>query len=66
MIARSDKRLYKLKGKEWEVIGQNLLTLDNTFTAIESGADGLYVGLTTVLENGGPKRIAADLVFLKN
>ena len=66
MIARSDKRLYRLKGKDWEVLGQNLLTLENTFTAIEGGVDGLYAGLTTVLENAGPKRVAADLIFLKN
>ncbi len=66
MIARSDKRLYRLKGKEWEVLGQNYLTLDNTFTAIEGGADGLWIGLTMVLEKDAPKRIVADLIFLKN
>lgn len=66
LLARSDNKLFKLKGKEWEIIGKNLLTGENKFTAIEGGADGLYAGLTTVLENAGPKRVAADLIFLKN
>lgn len=66
MIARFDNKLYKLKGKEWEIIGQNLLTGENKFTAIEGGAEGLYLGISYLLQNGNLIRIAGDLVFLKN
>ncbi|RIW15111.1 hypothetical protein D0X99_11740 [Algoriphagus lacus] len=66
LIARADNKLYRLKGKDWEVIGQNLLTGENKFTAIEGGADGLYLGISYLLQNGNLIRIAGDLVFLKN
>lgn len=66
MIARQDDKLYKLKGKEWEVIGKNLLVGQNQFTALEGGADGLYAGISYLLQEGNLIRIAGDVVFIKN
>ncbi len=66
LINGFDNKLYRLKGKEWEDVGKNLAVGENRFTAIEGGADGLYLGVSYLLQNGNLIRIAGDLVFLKN
>ena len=66
LINGFDNKLYKLKGKEWEDAGKNLAVGENRFTAIEGGADGLYLGVSYLLQNGNLIRVAGDLVFLKN
>lgn len=66
LINGFDNKLYKLKGKDWEEVGSKLIKGENKFTAIEGGADGLYIGISYLLQVGNIVRIGGDLVFLKN
>lgn len=66
LINGFDNKLYKLKGKEWQEVGSSFITGQNKITAIEGGADGLYVGVAHQLQIGNIIRIAADMILLKN
>lgn len=60
-----DSNLYKLSGNAFINAAMELIGT-NKISAIESGADGLYLSIEKLIQNGQNIRVVSDVVFIKN